>query len=581
MASNPRKFSEKIALHNQKQAEETAAFERIMHEVSETRYGQPRLHRPTSSNHLHPHPPYIPGRSLLGGSLPNVNTMAVNPQLDHMHHRHFDEGKMMSRHTGLEPRHSGRIDSRPRPYDPRRAPGLERNRSNLEQNRTNSSIYLPLPPESNWRSRFTLSRTNSDSALHQTALGQQPGGTGGGGCFAQGPPPHMQHQHNRKANAANFNPNFKMIDKMIPDLQGLNRPKSCEAPVINVVHSGQVVPPNEVMMSNGHLGYHGNQQLALPHHPPQIANTGSLPDLSSIQLPSNLMQHSDSQIRVNPQVDTNMQGRMNPPNVIPPYINKFPRPSSPGKHRRHTHNGPSPLILEEEARRIKYPSSVTSPKMKMASPPANNNNANRNHTNMRPPSQHFTQIGSTSINEQIRLPQQPTQQINSPPSVHTLSSPTSPQSPINVTSPPQQHMQPSTQTSVGQMNNNNNQHNHFYSDSTSIQPLQHQLEQFHVVSDYNKTPDYHGYNNFSSVGYNNFAGQLSGNSVKDESLIYLNNKIPDITFTGVDDNQQLQSGEIRYHDLGAELKDSVNLEGMQLLEDGSNVITDPDNFALN
>ena len=38
MASNPRKFSEKIALHNQKQAEETAAFERIMHEVSETRY---------------------------------------------------------------------------------------------------------------------------------------------------------------------------------------------------------------------------------------------------------------------------------------------------------------------------------------------------------------------------------------------------------------------------------------------------------------------------------------------------------------------------------------------------------------
>ena len=54
-----------------------------------------------------------------------------------------------------------------------------------------------------------------------------------------------------------------------------------------------------------------------------------------------------------------------------------------------------------------------------------------------------------------------------------------------------------------------------------------------------------------------------------------------ILITGVDDNQQLQSGEIRYHDLGAELKDSVNLEGMQLLEDGSNVITDPDNFALN
>lgn len=32
--ANPRKFSEKIAMHNQKQAEETAAFDRIMKEVS-------------------------------------------------------------------------------------------------------------------------------------------------------------------------------------------------------------------------------------------------------------------------------------------------------------------------------------------------------------------------------------------------------------------------------------------------------------------------------------------------------------------------------------------------------------------
>lgn len=31
--ANPRKFSEKIALHNQKQAEETAAFEKILREV--------------------------------------------------------------------------------------------------------------------------------------------------------------------------------------------------------------------------------------------------------------------------------------------------------------------------------------------------------------------------------------------------------------------------------------------------------------------------------------------------------------------------------------------------------------------
>lgn len=41
-ASNPRKFSEKIALHNQKQAEETAAFEEVMKDLSITRAARVR-----------------------------------------------------------------------------------------------------------------------------------------------------------------------------------------------------------------------------------------------------------------------------------------------------------------------------------------------------------------------------------------------------------------------------------------------------------------------------------------------------------------------------------------------------------
>uniref|UniRef100_A0A671MJG9 Transducer of regulated CREB activity N-terminal domain-containing protein n=2 Tax=Sinocyclocheilus TaxID=75365 RepID=A0A671MJG9_9TELE len=36
-ASNPRKFSEKIALHTQRQAEETAAFQEVMMDLSSTR----------------------------------------------------------------------------------------------------------------------------------------------------------------------------------------------------------------------------------------------------------------------------------------------------------------------------------------------------------------------------------------------------------------------------------------------------------------------------------------------------------------------------------------------------------------
>jgi len=35
MAGNPRKFSEKIAMHTQRQAEETQEFEKIMAQVSE------------------------------------------------------------------------------------------------------------------------------------------------------------------------------------------------------------------------------------------------------------------------------------------------------------------------------------------------------------------------------------------------------------------------------------------------------------------------------------------------------------------------------------------------------------------
>uniref|UniRef100_A0A3B4AMI6 Transducer of regulated CREB activity N-terminal domain-containing protein n=1 Tax=Periophthalmus magnuspinnatus TaxID=409849 RepID=A0A3B4AMI6_9GOBI len=39
-ASNPRKFSEKIALHTQRQAEETAAFQEVMMDISSTRVSE-------------------------------------------------------------------------------------------------------------------------------------------------------------------------------------------------------------------------------------------------------------------------------------------------------------------------------------------------------------------------------------------------------------------------------------------------------------------------------------------------------------------------------------------------------------
>ncbi|KAJ9593535.1 hypothetical protein L9F63_014928, partial [Diploptera punctata] len=67
--ANPRKFSEKIALHNQKQAEETAAFEQIMREVSDATSKVPKQQHLLINQSL---------GSYRGGSLPNVNHIGSN-----------------------------------------------------------------------------------------------------------------------------------------------------------------------------------------------------------------------------------------------------------------------------------------------------------------------------------------------------------------------------------------------------------------------------------------------------------------------------------------------------------------------
>ncbi|XP_007545221.1 CREB-regulated transcription coactivator 2-like isoform X2 [Poecilia formosa] len=67
-ASNPRKFSEKIALHTQRQAEETAAFQEVMMDITSTRLQAQKLRLARNQG------PYY------GGSLPNVNQIGRNPQ---------------------------------------------------------------------------------------------------------------------------------------------------------------------------------------------------------------------------------------------------------------------------------------------------------------------------------------------------------------------------------------------------------------------------------------------------------------------------------------------------------------------
>ncbi|KAK3561455.1 hypothetical protein QTP86_002822 [Hemibagrus guttatus] len=120
-SNNPRKFSEKIALHNQKQAEETAAFEEVMKDLSITRAARLQLQK---TQYLQLGQNRAQG---YGGSLPNVNQIGnSNTDLPFQ-----DVFTVMETH----------IDSCP--Y---------------------GSVYLSPPPDTSWR------RTNSDSALHQSAM---------------------------------------------------------------------------------------------------------------------------------------------------------------------------------------------------------------------------------------------------------------------------------------------------------------------------------------------------------------------------------------------------------------------------
>ncbi|XP_048476277.1 CREB-regulated transcription coactivator 3-like [Rhincodon typus] len=126
--SNPRKFSEKIALHNQKQAEETAAFEEVMMELNNSRLQAQKVHQLRLS---HTRGPYY------GGSLPNVNAISSNNTEFQSPFSSVLDSSRGTRHHGLVERvqrarlnspHRRQVDSSP--Y---------------------SSAYLSPPPDTSWR----------------------------------------------------------------------------------------------------------------------------------------------------------------------------------------------------------------------------------------------------------------------------------------------------------------------------------------------------------------------------------------------------------------------------------------------
>ncbi|MGH0176532.1 UNVERIFIED_CONTAM: hypothetical protein FKN15_073196 [Acipenser sinensis] len=224
-SNNPRKFSEKIALHNQKQAEETAAFDEVMKDLSITRAARLQLQK-TQYLQL--------GQSrgqYYGGSLPNVNQIGSST-IDLPFQTAFQTAGL---DTSRSTRHHGLVD-----------------RVYRDRNRLSSPHRRPL--------------TNSDSALHQSTMNPNPQDTFAGGSQ------DMHHKRVLLLTVPSTEENESETDKTHPKQMWDNkknvssRPKSCEVPGINIFPS----PDQETTSS-----------LI-----PAAHNTGgSLPDLTNIHFP--------------------------------------------------------------------------------------------------------------------------------------------------------------------------------------------------------------------------------------------------------------------------------------------------------
>ncbi|KAF5280402.1 hypothetical protein FQR65_LT03211 [Abscondita terminalis] len=228
--ATPRKFSEKIALHTHRQAEGTAQFEQIMKEVSvATARVQPDR---GGKNALRVNNQAL--GSFRGGSLPNVSAGApIVKSTSLVTETKPEDGMQMTSHCSREGR------SRPQGGPMRRPPDRKHDTSPYSISNPLGNSFLIPPTDTGWR------RTNSDSALHQSA-------TQGG----------MGIERNDHSNSR------WMLQALNGPEQHEMRHRSCEGPRvpgINIYPSAH--EPGTVQIPIGN-------------------NTGSLPDLTSVHFPS-------------------------------------------------------------------------------------------------------------------------------------------------------------------------------------------------------------------------------------------------------------------------------------------------------
>ncbi|XP_019116736.1 CREB-regulated transcription coactivator 1b isoform X2 [Larimichthys crocea] len=244
-SNNPRKFSEKIALHNQKQAEETAAFEEVMKDLNITRAARLQLQKTQYLQLGQNRGQYY------GGSLPNVNQIG-NGNIDLPFQNSVLDTSRTTRHHGLVERV---YRDRNRITSPHRRPLSVDKHGRQIDSCPYSSVYLSPPPDTSWR------RTNSDSALHQSAMNPKPQEVFAGGS-QELQPKRVPGTENSESNADKDAQEQLWDDKK----DDSSKPNTCDVPGINIFPS----PDQELN----------------PSVLPAAHNTGgSLPDLTNIQFP--------------------------------------------------------------------------------------------------------------------------------------------------------------------------------------------------------------------------------------------------------------------------------------------------------
>eukprot|EP00074_Homo_sapiens_P061196 XP_006722773.1 CREB-regulated transcription coactivator 1 isoform X7 [Homo sapiens] len=335
-SNNPRKFSEKIALHNQKQAEETAAFEEVMKDLSLTRAARLQLQK---SQYLQ----LGPSRGqYYGGSLPNVNQIGSGTMDLPFQPSGFLGEALAAAPVSLTPfqssgldtsrttRHHGLVDrvyrERGRLGSPHRRPLSVDKHGRQADSCPYGTMYLSPPADTSWR------RTNSDSALHQSTMTPtQPE------SFSSG----SQDVHQKRVLLLTV-PGMeettseadKNLSKQAWDTKKTgSRPKSCEVPGINIFPSADQENTTALIPATHNTG-------------------GSLPDLTNIHFPSPLPTPLDPEEPTFPALSSSSSTGNLAANLTHLGIGGAGQGmSTPGSSPQHRPAGVSPLSLSTEARR--------------------------------------------------------------------------------------------------------------------------------------------------------------------------------------------------------------------------------------